>query len=284
MALVRQTIAIAYDFDGTLAPGNMQEHQFLPDIGIKPHEFWGEVGRLTKENQADKILIYMHLMLKSATAANVPVRRKDFKEKGNKIKLFSGVDSWFDRINSYAHEHNVKLEHYLISSGNAEIFSGTSIARFFNKVYASKFLFNENGVACWPALAVNYTTKTQYLFRINKKAHDLGDDKKINTWIEKDKRPVPFENMIFIGDGETDVPCFRLMKDLGGLSIAVYDPSSRGGRKKALQFIAEGRVNVVSPANYCAGTELDRIIKAKIDLVSSQSNYNNVLSNPKLKK
>lgn len=167
-----QRIAIAYNFDGTLAPGNMQEHQFLPDVGIKPIDFWDEVGRLTKKNQADKILVYMHLMLKVASSANIPVRKDDFKKRGKEIKLFEGVETWFDRVNSYALQRNIKVDHCLISSGNAEIFVGTSIAKKFKHIYASKFLFNENGAAHWPALAVNYTNKTQYLFRINKDAHD----------------------------------------------------------------------------------------------------------------
>lgn len=261
---------IAYDFDGTLAPGNMQEHQFLPDVGIKASDFWEEVGRITRENQADKILVYMNLMLQVAASAKVPVRRDDFKKRGKQIKLFDGVNEWFDRINAYALSKNVKVEHCLISSGNSEIFSGTSIVDKFQYIYASKFLFNENGVAYWPALAINYTTKTQYLFRINKGAHDISDDTKINEYVDKNKRPMPFENMIFIGDGATDIPCFRLMKEEGGMSIAVYEPKKRGSKKLVTSFLDDGRVNAIAPANYCPGSKLDNLIKANIDCLVSR--------------
>lgn len=264
-------MAIAYDFDGTLAPGNMQEHQFLPDIGIKPTAFWEEVKRLTREHQADEVLVYMNLMLKKADAANAPVRRENFKAHGEKIKLFDGVVEWFDRITEYARTREVRVDHVLISSGNAEIFAGTPIASKFSQVYASKFIFDQNGVAAWPALAVNYTTKTQYLFRINKDAHDLSENSEVNRFIAKQHRPVPFENMIFIGDGSTDIPCFRLVKEQGGLSIAVYKPRTGGTRAKADQYKNDGRVHCVTPANYEAGSRIDNVVKAQIDLIAARS-------------
>jgi len=264
-------MAIAYDFDGTLADGNMQEHQFLPDIGIKPKAFWEEVKRLTKEHQADEVLVYMNLMLKKAAAASVPVRRADFKARGQTITLFEGAEGWFDRITAYGKSKGVRIEHVLVSSGNAEIFAGTPIASKFSQVYASKFMFDENGVAAWPALAVNYTTKTQYLFRINKGAHDLSDNAKVNQYVEKKDRPVPFENMVFIGDGSTDIPCFRLIKEQGGLSVAVFKPHTKGAKSKAERYIADGRVHCALPANYSEGAELDLVIKAAIDAVAARA-------------
>lgn len=264
-------MAIAYDFDGTLADGNMQEHQFLPDIGMKPRDFWAEVKRLTKEHQADEVLVYMNLMLKKARGASVPVRREDFKARGKAISLFESVEGWFDRINEYARTKCVKLEHVLVSSGNAEIFAGTSIAPKFAHIYASKFMFDENGVAEWPALVVNYTTKTQYLFRINKGAHDLSDNSAVNKFVAKSERRIPFENMIFIGDGSTDIPCFRLVKEQGGLSIAVYKPRTKGAQDKADGYIADGRVHCVAPANYSDGGDLDKIVKAQIDCVAARA-------------
>lgn len=265
MARKHIPMAIAYDFDGTLAPGNMQEHQFLPDIGMTAGAFWAEVKRLTKEHQADEVLVYMNLMLRKAAAANVPVRREDFKERGRTIALFEGVETWFDRISEYGRARGVRVEHYLISSGNAELFAGTPIASKFAQVYASKFIFDQNGVAVWPAMAVNYTTKTQYLFRINKGAHDLSDNAKVNEFVEKDDRPVPFENMIFVGDGSTDVPCFRLVKEQGGLSIAVFKPHTKGAREKADRYQKDGRVHCVVPAIYTEGSELDGVVRAAID-------------------
>ena len=276
-------MAIAYDFDGTLADGNMQDHQFLPAIGVKSAEFWKEVKRVTKQEEADEVLVYMDQMLCKARSAGVPVRRRDFKEKGKTIKLFDGVEEWFDRITNYGRAQGIRVEHYLISSGNAEIFAGTPIARKFTKVYASKFMFDQNGVATWPALAVNYTTKTQYLFRINKGALDLSDNSKINQFVEKRDRPVPFENMVFIGDGSTDIPCFRLVKEQGGLSVAVYKPRARNMRRKAKQYVEEGRVHCITPANYTENSRLDKIIKASIDTVAARSNLSRLFAEGKVK-
>ena len=171
------------------------------------------------------------------------MRREDFEARGRTISLFEGVEGWFDRITEYARQKGVRLEHVLVSSGNAEIFAGTPIAPKFAHVYASKFMFDENGVAVWPALAMNYTTKTQYLFRINKGAHDLSDNGAVNKYVLKKDRPVPFENMIFIGDGSTDIPCFRLVKEQGGLSIAVYKPRAKGAQGKAEGYSEDGRVH-----------------------------------------
>ena len=271
-------IAIAYDFDGTLADGNMQEHQFLPDIGMKPKKFWAEVKRMTKEHQADEVLVYMNLMLRKAAEANVPVRREDFEERGKAIQLFEGVEEWFDRITSYGKTQGVRVQHYLVSSGIAEIFAGTAIASKFSQVYASKFMFDQNGVADWPALAVNYTTKTQYLFRINKGSFDLSDNEKVNQFVEKRDRPVPFENMVFIGDGSTDIPCFRLVKEQGGLSVAVFKPYTKGARSKAKNHIKEGRVHCVASANYTDGSELDHIIKANISAIAARSALSDLCS------
>jgi phosphoserine phosphatase len=271
-------MAIAYDFDGTLADGNMQEHQFLPDIKITPKAFWDEVKRVTREHQADEVLVYMNLMLRKAQAAEVSVRRDDFIARGRQIKLFEGVDGWFDRITEYGRSKGVRIEHYLISSGNEEIFAGTPIAAKFTKVYASKFLFDHNGIAAWPALAVNYTTKTQYLFRINKGAHDLSDNAAVNKFVEKRDRPVPFEHMVFIGDGATDIPCFRLIKEQGGLSVAVYKPGTKGARSKADGYQTDGRVHCAVPANYTEGSELDKIIKANIDAIAARAGLTSLLA------
>ena len=266
-------LAIIYDFDGTLAPGNMQERQFIPDIGMTPEEFWGEVNALSEKHQADSILMYMHLMLEKARG-KVSVRRQDFRALSRGIEFFPGVEGWFGRINAYGKEKNISVEHFLISSGNSEIIEGTSIADRFSRIYASKFMYDVNDVPVWPALAINFTTKTQYLFRINKGAHDLNDDSKINKFIAQNERPVPFENMIYIGDGETDVPCFRLVKDLGGLSIVVYD---EGKRERAEEYRQEGRVNCVAPAVYTENGGLDCTIKSYIDLVAARSSFKRTL-------
>jgi phosphoserine phosphatase len=265
------TMAIAYDFDGTLAPGNMQEHQFLPDIDMTPAAFWKEVRETSKHHQADEVLVYMNLMLRKANAHNVPVRREDFKSRGKTIKLFEGVSDWFKRITAYAKSNGIDLKHYLISSGNEEIFAGTPIAKSFEAVFASKYLFDANGVAQWPALAINYTTKTQYLFRINKGVTDISDNAAVNKFVPKTQRAVPFENMVFIGDGATDIPCFRLVKEQGGLSVAVYTPNKPLGKSKAEQYRHDGRVHAVVSANYSDGSVLDKIIKARIDEIAARN-------------
>ena len=273
MAQTHISMAIVYDFDGTLAPGNAQEPQFIPDIGMKPREFWAEVDRLSSFHQADKILMYMRLMLEKARAANVPVRLQDFRQLSGAVTLFDGVQGWFERIDEYGRGEGVRVKHYMVSSGNAEIIEGTSIASKFERIYASRFMFDENGVAVWPAQALNYTTKTQYLFRINKGVHDPSDDAEVNQFVEMKDRPIPFENMVYIGDGPTDVPCFRLVKDLGGLSIAVFRPHRRGVRERAERLLKDGRVNTVAPANYTDGSDLDRVVKAYIRHVASRETF-----------
>jgi phosphoserine phosphatase len=265
MGKKRIPMALAYDFDGTLAPGNMQEHQFLPAISMAPEQFWQDVQNDACEHQADPILMYMQKMLREASHANVRVTKDDFKKKGENIKLFNGVKDWFVNINNYAKSKGVKLEHYLISSGNEEIFMGTPVAKEFVQIYASKFIFDHHGVATWPGLAVNYTTKTQYLFRINKGCHDISDNQTINQYIEPDKRAVPFKNIIFIGDGATDIPAFSLVKKMKGLSIAVYKPNSN--RNNAKKYLTDKRVHAAVPADYSQGRAIDKIVKAQIDLV-----------------
>jgi len=269
MAKQYAIIAIAYDFDGTLAPGNMQEYDFVPAVGMTSQAFWKEVNELTKEQNADNILAYMMHMLDKANAEHVPVRKENFIQFGRSVALFEGVVGWFDRINAYGKKQGFKVKHYIISSGIREMIEGTPIAMKFAAIYASAFIYDHNGVAKWPAMAVNYTTKTQFLFRINKGVLNVYDNSKINEFIPKEERPVPFEYMVFIGDGETDIPCFRLVKEQRGHAIAVYKPSTRGAKGKAEKLITEGRVNIIAPANYSESSEMDRFVKGIIDKVAA---------------
>lgn len=264
-------MAISYDFDGTLAPGNMQEFDFIPALNMGSNEFWKSVKDLAKKHEMDEILAYMQVMLEKARGAKVPVRRMDFKNFGANIQLFAGVKDWFKRINGYARGRGVRLEHFIISSGIREMVEGTPIYKEFKKVYASGFMFDHNDVACWPALAMNYTTKTQYLFRINKGSLDVHDNSVINKYVPKDQRPVPFENMIFVGDGETDIPCMRLVKDQGGHSIAVYNPGKHGAKKRAEQLIKDGRATLIATADYQEGGAIDLAVKAIIDKIEASS-------------
>jgi phosphoserine phosphatase len=269
MARKHIPMAIAYDFDGTLAPGNMQEYDFIPALNMVSKAFWSSVNTLAQQHEMDQILAYMHMMLEEARKAKVAVRKSDFKQFGANITLFPGVADWFKRINAYAKSKSVRLEHFIISSGIREMVEGTPIYKEFKKVYASGFMFDHNGVACWPALAVNYTTKTQYLFRINKGSLDVHDNSVINKFVPKDQRPIPFEHMIFIGDGETDIPCMRLVKDQGGHSIAVYDGNRRGVKKHADQLVTEGRATLSAAADFQDGGAIDQCVKAIIDKVEA---------------
>jgi hypothetical protein len=264
-------VAIAYDFDGTLASGNMQEHVFLPKLGLDAKAFWDRSNAIAKDQQGDKILTYMHRMLVEASAADIPMRREDWAAHGAGITLFPGVDTWFDRVNAAGQARGLAVEHYVVSSGLRELIEGTPIRRHFRAVFASGFLYNASGAAIAPAIAVNYTTKTQYLFRINKDAMDLADDTAVNAYVPEDQRRVPFRNMVFVGDGDTDIPCFRTVKELGGHSVAVYpsDDPARAARTRAL--IDERRVHCAVPADYREGGVLEARILAILDLLAARA-------------
>jgi phosphoserine phosphatase len=261
--------AICYDFDGTLAPGNMQDRDFIPKIGMTKKSFWNEVRARCKQHGADNILVYMALMLEKARAAHVQVRRRDFVNYGKSLKLFKGTDQWFPRINEYGKAGGFRVTHHIISSGIREMIMGTSIKKYFNDIYASSYCFDHHSVAEWPALALNYTTKTQYLFRINKGSHDVYDHELINQYVPPDDRPVPFRNMVFIGDGETDIPCFRLVKELGGHSIAVFQPHTPKAKLRSKKLMSDGRVNFIAPADYSERKPIDLIIKAIMEKVGA---------------
>ncbi|MEM8587144.1 MAG: HAD family hydrolase [Pseudomonadota bacterium] len=279
MASNRVPLAIVYDFDGTLAPGNMQERDFIPALKMKSRDFWRRVKAEAEKHDADEILSYMHLMLDRAQAHQVTVRKQDFQNYGKNLPLFNGLvdyveqdenkDGWFDRIKKYATLSGIKAEHYIVSSGMREMVEGSAIAKHFRMIYASGFMYDHHGVANWPALALNYTTKTQYIFRINKGSLRVYDHSKINRHIPKKEREVPFENMIFIGDGETDIPCFRLVTEQGGNAIAVYKPNTRGARSRCEEYVKQGRVKFIAPADYRDGRPVDRIVKSIIDKLAS---------------
>ena len=221
-------MAICYDFDGTLSPGNMQEYGFIKELGVTPEEFWDRSNTLAKIKKADDILAYMKVTIDESKKRNLPITREDFMEYGKNIKLYKGVEEWFDRINKYARSKGVKIEHYIISSGLKEMLEGSPIANKFTEIFASSFMYDEDGAAVWPAIVLNYTSKTQYMFRINKGCLDVTDTEGVNKHVEKSCRPMPFENMIYIGDGDTDVPCMAMLNKAGGHTLAVY----KNGKKE----------------------------------------------------
>ena len=265
-------MAIAYDFDGTLAPGNMQEYNFIPDLNMDKGEFWQEANELAKKHDMDEVLAYMHLMLIKAKEKNIPIREEAFMKYGEKITFFEGVETYFERINAYAASKNMHLEHFIISSGLREFVKGTAIAKHFKTIFASGFEYDDNGVACWPALVVNYTNKTQYLFRINKGIYNSYDNTLINKSMPEDERAVPFSNFIYIGDGETDVPAMKMVNLYGGTTIAVYNPASvatphrpKSSKDICLDLIRQNRADYIAPTNYTEGGELDVMLKKIID-------------------
>ncbi|MCR5629904.1 HAD family hydrolase [Eubacterium sp.] len=260
----KQVIAIMYDFDKTLCTKNMQEYSFIPNVGLKPSDFWEMSEKLSKKEKMDGVLAYMRLMITEAMKHDISIHREDFVKLGSSLKFYNGVTEWFDRINKYGQEKGVIVEHYIISSGLYEIIEGSSIFSEFKDVFACEFLYDVNGVACWPKNVVNYTTKTQFLFRINKGVTDLSDDKTLNEYTPENNRRVPFRNMIYIADGLTDVPCMRLVKSNGGFSIAVYQ-SNKNSKEISKKLMVDDRVNFAVPANYTEGEKLDVLIKDIID-------------------
>lgn len=259
-------MAICYDFDGTLSPGNMQEYDFMKAIGVKkPADFWKESAAIAQKQEADGIAAYMHLMIKKAKEADTPFKRKTFKDYGKTIELYDGVEEWFSRINDYAKTKGIAVNHYIISSGIKEILEGTKIAKKFKKIFASSFMYDSNGVAFWPAVVLNYTSKTQYLFRINKGCEDISDNKSINKFVAPEDRAIPFKNIIYIGDGDTDIPCMKIVKREGGHSIAVYKKATANAKEKVQDLIKNDRVNVVLPADYSENKDIDKYVKSIID-------------------
>lgn len=265
-------MAIMYDFDKTLCTRDMQEYSFIPGLGIPAKVFWDEAEKLSRSGM-DKILAYMYLMLKKAREADNPIRREDFVGMGKEIDFFPGVIEWFDRITAYGLQRNVEIEHFIISSGLKEIIEGSKIRDKFRKIYACEFHYDANGVADWPRVSVNYTTKTQFLFRINKGVLDFSDDVALNRFVPEDERPVPFRNMMYLGDGLTDVPCMKIVKTNGGTSIAVYQ---KGQKKKVEELLVHNRVNFVSPADYSEGSDLDLLVKKVIDKTAVVSDLSEI--------
>lgn len=260
--MAKPTIALLYDFDKTLSIKDQQEYTFIPSLGMEASEFWGEADKISKENNMDRILSYMFLMIKQARKKNVEITKEAFKALGADVDLLPGVKTWFKRINEYGKSKGVKIEHYIISSGLKEIMEGTPIAKHFKRIYGCEFHYNTNGNADWPAQVVNYTTKTQFIFRISKGALDLYDDSLVNSYMPMHSRSVPYSNMIYIGDGLTDVPCMKLIRDRGGESIALFH-----GKNKSLsqKLLLEKRVGFICPANYSKNSELEITVKTIID-------------------
>lgn len=250
-------VAIMYDFDRTLCTKDMQDYSFIPSLGMTESEFWRYANVLGQREHMDSILAYMYAMVKISKDKNIPLLRQNLVDMGKNVELFKGVEGWFDRITDFGHSNGMQVEHYVISSGMKEIIEGTPISKCFKSIFACEFLYDENGNGVWPKTDVNYTNKTQFVYRINKGVLDVANDIDLNRSMPDDSKRVPFCNMIYIGDGLSDVPCMKMMKAYGGYSIAVYQNKD----SKVEDLLKKGRVDYIYPADYSENTGLDITVK-----------------------
>ena len=264
--------AIVYDFDGTLAPHNLPEHSFLPAMGVADVEaFWREVRQEAERRDSDEILTYMRRLLTVAEARGTPVTRELLQAHGSQTPLFDGVVDWFDEIDAYGRRKGLEIEHYVVSSGIREMIEGCSIFGRFRRVFASAYAYDEQGKAIWPACAINYTNKTQFLFRINKGIDTTWDNSAINAWMPPQQRRIPFERMLFLGDGDTDIPSMKMVRQKGGQAVAVFDPAKfarRISQGHIERLIAEDRVDYVASADYTAESILSVTVKGILGRMS----------------
>ena len=254
----RPIVAFLYDFDKTLCTTDMEDYAFIPSLGMTPREFWSVANGFGHANRMDGILAYMYTMIQESEKRHLPFTRESLREMGRDIVLFPGVQEWFGRINAFGDSQGIQVEHYIISSGLREIIEGSSISGEFKEIYASEFYYDEAGKPVWPKLTVNFTAKTQFVYRINKGVLDVSDDKTLNDSMPDDSKRVPFTNMVYMGDGLSDVPCMKMMRAYGGQAIAVYQESNRMGVE---DLLAKGRVDFIFPADYSEGTALDQTVK-----------------------
>ena len=259
----RPVLALCYDFDRTLSPDDMQAQGFIQSVGEDVKEFWKQSNELAEKNDMDMNLAYMLTMVKKAKG-KFYVTKKALNEYGAKIKLYDGVEGWFGRINEYGESRGIIVEHYIISSGLKEMIEGTAIAGEFKKIYASAFMYDEYGVPEWPAQTINYTNKTQFLFRIEKGCLNINDHEGVNEYIPPENIRVPLRNIVYFGDSDTDIPCMKLVNSYGGHSIGVYDKAS-GNKEKVYRLIKNNRIRYFAPADYTEGSEIDCLVKAIIN-------------------
>lgn len=259
-------IAICYDFDKTLSPDDMQTFTLIPSFGMKSEDFWKESDQLAKDHLMEKNLAWMFKLIEHSKAKGRSINKEYFHQIGAEVELYQGVDTWFDRMNAYALSRGIQLEHYIISSGLKEIIEGSSIAKHFKRIYASSYLYSENGDAQWPAQAINYTNKTQFIFRIAKGFLEEHDER-VNDSVQE--KYIPYENLVYIGDSATDIPCMRLVKSKGGFSIGVFDPD-KNIRRKVYQLYGDGRINLYAPADYSQDSDLSRLMMRIIDVIAAR--------------
>lgn len=275
-------VAFVYDFDETLSTTYMQDYVLIPELGMTPKTFWKKANQWSVDNCADQITGSMYYFMKTAREKGVKLTRENFCYCGTLVKYYAGVEEWFERINEYGRQLGLNIEHYIISSGYEEILNGTSIRKYFTDVYGCSYAFGADGTPVWPARVVNYSTKVQYLSKINKGLGKL-DDKLVNEFMDDSKRRIPFPRIVYFGDGMTDIPSMKMVKERGGNAIAVYKPKSVH-KEKAIKLLKDNRVNFALPADYNEGTPIDTVIKTILEKISKERNLEILKKNEEKKK
>ena len=255
-------LAICYDFDKTLSPDDMQAQGYIQSVNYEVSDFWKESNKLAADNDMDQNLAYMYMM-RDKSRGKLVFNKETLRDEGSKVKLFPGVKTWFDRINEYGTAKDVIVEHYIISSGLKEMIEGTEVAKHFKKIYASSFYYDDRGEAVWPAQVINYTNKTQFLFKIVKGVLDINNQE-VNSHFEANQYHIPFRNMVYIGDSDTDIPCMKLVNVNGGHSIGVYNAETKD-KSKVFRMLDEDRIKYFAQADYTAGSKLEKLVKQIID-------------------
>ena len=262
-------VALIYDFDNTLSTKDMQEFTFIPSLGMTPADFWKQSDEVAHRYDMDHILAYMYLMATKAREKNIHLTRDKLMEMGRDVKFFEGVKSWFKRINAYGESLGLEVRHYIISCGLKPMIQGCAIAKEFHNIFACDYVYDDGGEPLWPSVAINYTNKTQFLYRINKGVEDMCDDKQLNMYMPTDQRAVPFSNMIYIGDGLTDVPSMKLARSRGGYAVGVYRKP-----EDALYLVDEERVDFYVKCDYREGSQMDNALKSILEKICAETKFN----------
>ena len=266
-------VALVYDFDGTLSPGNMQENSLFGELNVEKESFWKETNRMAEERNMDQTLAYMYLLLDKEGilgSSRKRLGRNMLLEHGKNLKFFPGVQQWFSHVNRFAQTRGIDLEHYIISAGLREMIRASGIGEEFTYIFASDFVFDEKGYAIWPSVAINYTTKTQYLFRINKRVLNFFDDNKVNEYMTKEDRPIPFDRIIYVGNGQTDIPAMKLVNQHRGHSIALYPSGTLARGSQARQMLTEGRARYCIKADYGPEGALFKVVCQVIENIKQR--------------
>ena len=274
----QNTIALVYDFDGTLIPKTMQDYTIIPRLKLRSDKFWSDIMEEAEATDGEVMMIYMRQLITRASSMNIKITKSEFKLMASKIEYFKGVFTWFDNINKYLKNNHkrIKVAHYVISAGHHEILESTAIRKKLTNVFGSQYYFNEQGHATFPKVVVTDTAKTQFLFRINKGREKVSDS--INSHMPEELRPIPFENMIYIGDGLTDVPSMALIKKQNGHAVSVYPRGSKKQKKVSSDLLAAKRVDFIAEANYTRNSILFKRICLIIDMISARIKYRNEVS------